>query len=437
MSRAANRITTREEDAAYALLGIFDVYMTLLYGEGREKAFDRLQKKIEKGQQWSSNTLQYKDRAKEAAFKFNHERHDDFPKDIHHISITNESSTDIDKQLDTDSDAGSDIASIFSGGGSLISSASTASLNPIQTTGIREVARGLLGQEDLKALYTTAVRNIERRKAHAHIRGFLIEYGRNLLKEASNRRLETQAAKFVQELAGRIATEISWSITEFEEVNWPPKTGLANKDLETWLSALRPQNLDVEKELTPSGLAASVDRIFEEDDSDEELDSDLLFPNIDKVKDFLLNSEAFRTHVAAMQTWLKVDGHHSGDIEKRTKNMPVYTNTEEVTEESSMKPAASRPSRQQIEHSEKSTTEVKIDSQQDIPQEPKSRSQSRQNCGNVSALISALLNFWGISFFFYDLVELLVPRVRPGYKRLQWRCVSLSIPVTPLSCLTC
>ncbi len=33
-----HRETTREEDKAYALLGIFDVQMPLIYGEGRTEA---------------------------------------------------------------------------------------------------------------------------------------------------------------------------------------------------------------------------------------------------------------------------------------------------------------------------------------------------------------------------------------------------------------
>lgn len=45
MSWAAERNTTREEDMAYCLLGIFDVNMPMLYGEG-PKAFIRLQKEI-------------------------------------------------------------------------------------------------------------------------------------------------------------------------------------------------------------------------------------------------------------------------------------------------------------------------------------------------------------------------------------------------------
>ncbi|CZR52934.1 related to calcium-independent phospholipase A2 [Phialocephala subalpina] len=48
MSWAASRETTCKEDMAYSLLGIFDVNMPLIYGEGREKALKRLKEEIEK-----------------------------------------------------------------------------------------------------------------------------------------------------------------------------------------------------------------------------------------------------------------------------------------------------------------------------------------------------------------------------------------------------
>jgi tetratricopeptide (TPR) repeat protein len=48
LSWAAKRETTVEEDAAYCLLGIFDIQMPLIYGEGQQKALDRLQRKIRK-----------------------------------------------------------------------------------------------------------------------------------------------------------------------------------------------------------------------------------------------------------------------------------------------------------------------------------------------------------------------------------------------------
>jgi NACHT domain len=45
---AAKRKTTRIEDEAYSLLGIFDIHMPLIYGEGREKALMRLNRGIDK-----------------------------------------------------------------------------------------------------------------------------------------------------------------------------------------------------------------------------------------------------------------------------------------------------------------------------------------------------------------------------------------------------
>ena len=44
-----SRKTTRQEDKAYSLLGIFGIHMPLIYGEGREGAFRRLLEEIDKG----------------------------------------------------------------------------------------------------------------------------------------------------------------------------------------------------------------------------------------------------------------------------------------------------------------------------------------------------------------------------------------------------
>lgn len=45
MSWASLRQTTREEDMAYCLMGLFDINMPMLYGEGK-KAFLRLQEEL-------------------------------------------------------------------------------------------------------------------------------------------------------------------------------------------------------------------------------------------------------------------------------------------------------------------------------------------------------------------------------------------------------
>ncbi|KAH8590040.1 hypothetical protein B0O99DRAFT_522093 [Bisporella sp. PMI_857] len=48
LSWAENRETKRKEDKAYSLMGIFDVYLPLIYGEGRDRAFIRLHDEINK-----------------------------------------------------------------------------------------------------------------------------------------------------------------------------------------------------------------------------------------------------------------------------------------------------------------------------------------------------------------------------------------------------
>lgn len=48
MNWSSGRETTKDEDIAYCLLGIFDVYIPLIYGEGRANAKSRLLEAIEK-----------------------------------------------------------------------------------------------------------------------------------------------------------------------------------------------------------------------------------------------------------------------------------------------------------------------------------------------------------------------------------------------------
>jgi hypothetical protein len=45
---AKHRETKRKEDKIYSLLGLFDIHMSLIYGEGEENAFNRFRKKLGK-----------------------------------------------------------------------------------------------------------------------------------------------------------------------------------------------------------------------------------------------------------------------------------------------------------------------------------------------------------------------------------------------------
>ena len=57
LSWAEHRQTTRGEDKAYSLFGIFDIQLPLLYGEGRDKAFKRLRDEIDKPLKGECTTL--------------------------------------------------------------------------------------------------------------------------------------------------------------------------------------------------------------------------------------------------------------------------------------------------------------------------------------------------------------------------------------------
>ena len=48
MSWAEKRETKREEDGAYCLLGVFNIHMPLIYGEGKKNAITRLRDEIDK-----------------------------------------------------------------------------------------------------------------------------------------------------------------------------------------------------------------------------------------------------------------------------------------------------------------------------------------------------------------------------------------------------
>jgi len=56
MSWAARRITTKKEDKAYCLMGIFGVFLPLIYGEGEDHAMLRLKEEIQRRQQGQAVT---------------------------------------------------------------------------------------------------------------------------------------------------------------------------------------------------------------------------------------------------------------------------------------------------------------------------------------------------------------------------------------------
>jgi hypothetical protein len=76
LSWARYRQTKREEDAAYSLLGIFDISMPLVYGEGRDKAYHRLLTEIEASGQTRKLNEKYRQylASKEPSYQYDETR---------------------------------------------------------------------------------------------------------------------------------------------------------------------------------------------------------------------------------------------------------------------------------------------------------------------------------------------------------------------------
>jgi hypothetical protein len=72
MSWVQNRQTKREEDMAYSMLGIFDVHMPLIYGEGKKKAFARLQREINASSSEDCPTIPHNEAASQHRYQGTH-----------------------------------------------------------------------------------------------------------------------------------------------------------------------------------------------------------------------------------------------------------------------------------------------------------------------------------------------------------------------------
>jgi hypothetical protein len=383
MSWLNGRETTRGEDRAYSVMGIFGVHMSLIYGEGEDNAFRRLLEEIAK-------------------------------------CATIRPEKDLESTIDMESESCStlgDVASIFSESALSMSSKSSVGMSPAQVSGIREVARALLSREDFKSLCTAAVTNVTPRKSRVHIRGFLKNYGQQLNEEASSV-LQYQAARFVQEVAGRVADEIRWSITGFDKENKPTDAEIEKQNLEKWHSTIE------------NGLSQAIPKsndpdqlISDDDESDDEPDITTAFPNIDSIRGFLLSSNAFEALLQALENWMKINKGPVLHAKERDISVPEVGKTMDFDEaaQGSEVPHADAPASAAFErHLPHLPGEpMSKSSRTELPSRPKSRPES------VQALISGLLDFWGISFFVYDLFELLVPPVPIGFERIRWRCVSL------------
>jgi hypothetical protein len=479
----------REEDESYGLR-ISDTHLPIIYGEEKEDTYRQLWMKMHK----------FKNSALYTAWAAESEGSLHRTSGLGQIRLLNLTQFGVPAISELDSDNESEFADIFSDGGMSSSTALTAILNPVQTIGIREVSRALLSDHDWMTMHFELLNCIEPRGLGLHLLSLLYFHGENIFDNA----FEIQATKSAP-----------------EERALSPRTRLEMKDLENWLSTCQTGGNMASREPDLVNLKESVEEIFDEDESDVELDEGLSFPNIDRVREFLLHSEAFQTHVEEMRTWLKMDGSKRKDAGRLTGKDADHLDVEDLTEETLDIPTIPEEPQRQMDGNGKREVEdeVEVDTEHlnvedinemldsptfikelqrqedkdgkrkaedltevdtrhlDIPssarepptdptttetcqqqadqeddpsvetdtqpqhdsgqhnsaREPQARPRSPppHQAPSVRDLISALLEFWGPSFFFHDIIDLFLPSVPPGYRRLRWRCVSHHSPLSP------
>ena len=363
-------MTIRVEDEAYCALGLFDISMPILYGEG-PRAFIRLQMEILKAQNdpdifnwlWDGSISSSWPSVFAPGYRcFNSDRLDSTMQPctqnltwqanaksrkqplwirqalqefglVNSLGLTTAQPSQSRKVKPSPSAHGQDQDSIILGENSSdISDAESevdslftdeatvstkTSYDPIQTIGIQEVSRTLLSVSELEQLCRVAITKAGLNKSLAHIKGFLREYGDRLNVEACNS-IQSQAAKFIHQLAGKLADEMRWYLNGDGDRTRPVENESAKKDLEDWLSSVRTrgsQDQDfAHSEKTNAPIDDKEDDMDEEDISDDEIKDSVSFPKIEQVNEFLICSEAFKFLIHSLRKWLKIDADGPGNL---------------------------------------------------------------------------------------------------------------------------
>ncbi|KAF3025503.1 hypothetical protein E8E14_007646 [Neopestalotiopsis sp. 37M] len=304
-----------------------------------------------------------------------------------------------------------DVESLFSDTGLSMSSKSSMELNPVRVSGLREVTSAFLSHRDFKSLCTIAINNVEAQKSRRHIRGFLKVYAAQLCEEACSP-LQYRAATFVQEAAGRIADEITWSITGFEEVKNREITSEEKPNLEKWLSTI--EEGETEKP-TPRPPADNDDT--DEDESEDELTTDEDFPNIDALKGFLISGQAFETLLGALKDWTSL---------KRRPNLPTRPTASSASQRQETRHrliyCEARANESNNFSPQSESTQARLHTEQNKFDFNRGALDPKSTMENLQSQIRGIFDFWGINFSINDLLDLLASSPPAGYERLRWRC---------------
>lgn len=202
----------------------------------------------------------------------------------------------------------SEVESIFSDNESIASS--NSSVGEFRSSALSEIVN-LLFHSELKNLYPAAITKLGPVRFQRNFRRFLLIYGRQLEREATNH-LERQAAILVRRSATQIAVQIRECIPQDADNSTIKTTNSAQ--LNEWLQSVKGQ--DDEKD---------DDDLYDSSESDEwEPHGNASLDTLEGVKSFMVAGRAFLDLCETFKQWLKLGEDPKGKAPVR--------NTVEFTE---------------------------------------------------------------------------------------------------------
>jgi hypothetical protein len=192
----------------------------------------------------------------------------------------------------TDDSETSDLESIMSEAPSIASSKSSVTLS-IELGAIHELKTLFLTNESLGPLYEIAMSKVEPDKFQRNFKRLLVRYGRALSTEATAKP-QYEAAKFICYAALRVSMHIKDAVAD-KCVKHPQKEKLSAKALGDYLKNI--QDIDDD----------SGDEDYDEANHDPE---EPPIQALDKVRNFMVSSKAFRDLCQSLRVWLGVETAH-------------------------------------------------------------------------------------------------------------------------------
>lgn len=229
---------------------------------------------------------------------------------------------DLDAQVTESVVMDSDIESIFS---AFSAPSSQTSFNEVTQGAIVELVQLLLGNEDLKGLYPSALSLVGPQRFRRNFPRLLKMYGQRLHQEARNEP-QRQAAQFIRRSRHQAVAMMARKLEQGDGISWSQRldsfgSTARQARVNEWLdqSGADEGQINTPLAATDTALKNEQDE-FESSDSENEGESSL--PSLNEVKEFMISADAFLILCREFRVWLKLDKEDDNESE-RTNEPPV------------------------------------------------------------------------------------------------------------------